>query len=244
MRPAGTRKGRALRWPAGLRERSTLRRNTVSVIAYYVHLDAEQMQELRAAPAKLWRMRGDAKFAGAELFDMDKDWQVIPWLLSEKKREEQQWQAAQMAALMRKDIAPQDSKGFEKALAEERKKLGVTSDPDTTNRMLNDPVLTAVEGRGTKDQRDEAINFGMGGARVFPPPEVKSLAGQLSKIEPAELRRHFDRKQMARWDVGGLGWLEEDDSVLDQALIPTFKRFQAFYNRAAEAGHYVLVVYQ
>jgi hypothetical protein len=216
----------------------------VSIIAYYVHLNAEQMQELRADPQRLWRMRDDEQFSGTELFDMDKDWLVIPWLLSPKKREEQQWQTAQTAALMRKDIAPRDAEGFQKAVEEERKRLGVTSDRDMTDGMPDDPVLAAIEGRGTKDQRDDAINFGMGGARVFLPSEVKSLAEQLSKIEPDELRRHFDRKEMARWNVGGMGWVEEDDSVLDQILIPTFRKFQAFYHRAAQADHYLLVVYQ
>jgi hypothetical protein len=60
----------------------------MSIVAYYVHLTAEQMDQVRPAPAKLWQMRSDARFSGAEIFDMDKDWQVIPWLLSQKKREE------------------------------------------------------------------------------------------------------------------------------------------------------------
>jgi len=215
----------------------------MSVIAYYVHLNAEQMAQIRATPSKLWQMSGDVAFADAELYDMDKDWQVIPWLLSEKKREEQKWQAAQMAALMRKDIDRKDTEGFKRALTEERQKLGVTASVEETNNMPNDGVLTAIEGRGTKDQRDEAISFGMGGARVFPPLEVKSLWEQLSKLDTKDIQSHFDRQEMARWDVGGIGWLEEDDSVLDKALIPTFKKFQAFYKRAAESGHYVLVVY-
>lgn len=216
----------------------------MSVIAYYVHLNAEQMAQIRAMPSKLWQMRGDPVFAGAELYDMDKDWQVIPWLLSEKKREEQKWQAAQMAAFMRKDIDRKNKEDFKRALAEERQKLGITAGVEETNKMPDDAALTAIEGRGTEAQRDEAISFGMGGARVFPPLEVNSLWEQLSKIASKDIQSHFNRKEMARWDVGGMGWLEEDDSVLDIALIPAFKKFQAFYKRAAESGHYVLVVYQ
>lgn len=216
----------------------------MSVIAYYVHLNAEQLERVRATPSKLWQMRSDAAFAGSELYDMDKDWQIIPWLLSEKKRNEQCWQTAQMKAFMRKDIDRKNKDAFKRALDEERQKLGVTASVEETNRMPDDAVLTAIEGRGTEDQRDERISFGMGGARLFPPSEVKALWQELSKIEAKDLRGRFDRKEMARWDVGGLGWLQEDDSVLDMALIPTFKRFQEFYKRAADFGHYVLVVYQ
>lgn len=216
----------------------------MSVIAYYVHLTAEQMQQARSAPEQLWQISENPKSAGAELFDMDKDYQVIPWLLSEKKREERKGEVAQTAAMMRKDIPPRDNEAFKKALAEERARLGVTVDLSALYKMPDDPVVTAIEGLGTEDQRDEAITFGMGGARVFLPAEVKSLSEQIQKIQPSDLRRHFNRKEMAVWDVGGIGWLEEDDEVLDKALIPVFKRFQQFYKRAADADHYVLVIYQ
>ena len=216
----------------------------MSVIAYYVHLTAEQIQQVRSAPEQLWHISEHPRLTGAELFDMNKDYQVIPWLLSEKKREEAKGEAAQMAVMLRKDIAPNDKEGFKKALTEERARLGVTVDLANLYKMPSDPVVTAIEGLGTEDQRDEAITFGMGGARVFPPAEVKSLSEQIQKIQPDDLRRHFNRQEMAVWDVGGIGWLEEDDQVLDEALIPVFKRFQQFYKRASDADHYVLVIYQ
>jgi len=213
----------------------------MGIIAYYVHLTAEQMQELRAAPNRLWHMDSDPRFIGAELFDMDKEWEVIPWLLSEKKRAEHKWQTAQNAAGMR-DIDGPDA--FTRAVDEERKKLGVTTTADETDKMPDDPVLIAIEGRGTKEQEDEAITFGLGGARVFTPSEVKVMAEQLSKVHADDMRRTFNKKEMARWEVGGTGWLEEDDSVVDECLIPAFRDFQAFYKRAANSGHFVLVVYQ
>jgi hypothetical protein len=149
-----------------------------------------------------------------------------------------------MAVMMRTDVDPHDDGKFAKALAEERQDLGVTSDANMTNAMPNDAALLAIEGRGAKNQRDEAINFGMGGARVFSPSEVKALAEQLGRIPAAEMRLHFNRTEMARWDVGGLDWLGEPDSVLESILIPEFQKLQAFYRRAAETGHYILVVYQ
>jgi hypothetical protein len=214
----------------------------MGIIAYYVHVSAEQMQLLRAAPANLWQMQGDAKFEGAELYDMDKDWQIIPWLLSEKRREEQKWEIAQLAASMRKGVSIRDRSAFEQAVEDERKRLGVTTNMELTNKMPDDVALIAIEGRGSADQRDEAIDLGLGPARVLPPKEVKELSEQLAALGPDDLGRHFDRKEMARWDVGGFDWLDDDDPALE-FLITAFDKLKAFYKRAAESGHFVLIVH-
>ena len=216
----------------------------MGIVAYYVHVDAQQLQEVRTKPAIVFQMESIPRFKDAELFDMDKDWQVIPWLLSKKKREEQKWAAAQGAVLYRDDADQLSNDDFKRAIAEERKRLGVTSDPDATDEMPNDAALTAIEGRGTKDQRDEAITLGLGGARVFSPTEVKALSAELSKLGAKDLRSTFNREEMARWNVGDIEWLSEEDSVLEEFLIPAFTRLQAFYKHAAGSSHYVLVIYQ
>jgi hypothetical protein len=84
----------------------------------------------------------------------------------------------------------------------------------------------------------------MGAARVFKPDEVRKLSAALDKVTDADLRSTFDRKTMAKLDVGGMGWLEEPDAVLDEFLIPAFHRLRAFYADAAKRGHHVFVVYQ
>jgi hypothetical protein len=215
----------------------------MSIIAYYVHLTAAQMEQLRGDPQKLWQIQADAAFAGAERYDMDQDWQVIPWLLSEKKRAEQKLQKAHSAVWARADLRGQGKEALQRATAEELHKLGVTTSPEAVEKMPDDAALVAMEGRGTKEQRDEAITLGMGGARVFTPAEVQFLAEQLGRLQASDVRLHFDRKEMARWDVGGMGWLQEQDTVLDRALLPAFLKLQDFYRRAASVGHYVLVVY-
>lgn len=216
----------------------------MGITAYYVHVDAGQLKSLREKPALVWNIRNDSRFAKAGILSVDKDWQVLSWLASSKKRKEQQQSVAMMNVMSRKnsDELMNDDAKYEKALSQERAELGITA--EDTNALPTDPILTAIEGRGIEKQRDPKLNFGLGGARVFPPEEVKILAVSFSKFKESELRANFDRKVMAKFDVGGIGWLEERDSVLDEFLIPNFRQLSKFYQYAAKMNHYVLVIYQ
>ncbi|MFG6462557.1 DUF1877 family protein [Roseateles sp. DXS20W] len=216
----------------------------MSIIAYYVHVDGAQLQAVREQPALVWNINSDPKFAKAALFDIDKDYDVLAWLLSEKKRKEQVRQVANYQAI-RRDIASGkslDKAEFDRVEAEELERLGAK--PEDTDALPTDAALEAIEGRGTPSQRDPKLNLGMGAARLFKPEEVKKLSAALNRVRDADLRRTFDRKTMAKLDVGGIGWLQEPDSVLDEFLIPAFHRLRAFYADAAKRGHYVFVVYQ
>jgi hypothetical protein len=216
----------------------------MSIIAYYVHVDDAQLQALREQPALVWEISSDPRFASAVLFDIDKDYDVLAWLVSAKKRKEQAQQVASYRAIGRERKAGSDyDKGeFTRVLNEELTKLGVV--PEDTNAIPSDPALEAIEGRGTESQRDPKINFGLGNARHFRPDEARKLSEALDKITEADLRKSFDRVEMAKFDVGGMGWLEEEDSVFDEFLIPGFRKLQAFYRQAAKSGHHVLVIYQ
>jgi hypothetical protein len=215
----------------------------MSIIAYYVHVDDAQLQALREQPALAWDISSDPRFASAALFDIDKDYDVIAWLISAKKRKEQAQQVARYRAIEREreSGADYDKTQFTGVLNEELQKLGVP--PEDTNAIPTDPALEAIEGRGMESQRDPKINFGLGNARHFKPDEVRRLSEALDAVTAADLRKSFDRAEMARFDVGGMGWLEEEDSVLDEFLIPAFWKLQAFYRQAAKSGHHVLVIY-
>jgi len=215
----------------------------MSIIAYYIHVDEAQLQAVRAQPALIWNIESDPRFAQAALFDIDKDYDVLAWLLSEKKRKEHLKQLANYRAIHR-DIASGgklDNAEFDRVEAEELKKLG--AQPENTDAIPTDIVLEAIEGRGTESQRDPKLNLGMGSARLFKPEEVKKLSSALNKITDTDLRKTFDRKTMAKLDVAGIDWLTEPDSVLDEFLIPAFRNLRAFYEDAAQRGHYVFVVY-
>ena len=49
---------------------------------------------------------------------------------------------------------------------------------------------------------------------------------------------------MAKFEVGGMDWLSEGDTVFDDFLAPAFYKIRSFYIDASKLGHYVLVIYQ
>ena len=211
----------------------------MSIIAYFLHVDDSQLSIVKERPAIVWQISADPRFRSAALVDVDKDWQVLSWLASPKKREEQSDYVARMNAIQ---VAgpTSDKASFESALRAERAKLGV-GEPGS---LPTDDALAAIEGRGTEQQREPRLNFGLGGARVFTPAEVTRLAASLAAISESNLRASFNRQAMAKFDVGGMDWLGEDDLVFSKFLLPSFRKLQNFYKDAASKGHYVLVIYQ
>jgi hypothetical protein len=216
----------------------------MSIIAYYVHVDDTQLQAVRERPAVVWNIKSNPRFATAALLDVDKDYEVVAWLVSGKKRREQAYQLATFRAISREESLKKDAtkEEFDHLRSEELKKVG--SPLGDTNEKVTDIALEAIEGRGTEAQRDPKINLGLGNARVFKPEEVKKLASLLSSISEADLRKSFSRKEMDKFDVGGMGWLDEPDSVFEKFLVPAFQKIRSFYLDAAKRGHYVLVIYQ
>jgi hypothetical protein len=216
----------------------------MSIIFYYLHLDDAQLAAVREEPALVWSLDSDPRFRTAKLTDIDKDYDIIAWLLSPKKRNEQ---ARQVASYKVFDIERHSNATYTKAevlrlVDEELMKLGVSLDDPA--ELAEDHVLEALEGRGTEDQREPDVNFGLGAARLFRPAEVARAAAALSSIDATDLRKSFDRTVMAKFDVGGVGWLDENDSVLDEFLVPQFNKIQRFYIEAEKLGHNVLVIYQ
>ncbi len=216
----------------------------MSIIAYYVHIDDTQLHALHEQPALVWNINSDPSFAKAALFDIDKDYDILAWLISEKKRKEQVQQIASYRAMNReiKAGANYDKAEFKRVLTEELAKLGARD--EDTNAIPTDLALEAIEGRGTEEQRDPRLNFGMGNARHFRPDEVKRLSTALDSVTEVSLRKSFSRAEMAKFEVGGIGWLEEKDAALDEFLIPAFRKLRAFYSDAARLRHHVLVIYQ
>ncbi|WUR11186.1 DUF1877 family protein [[Empedobacter] haloabium] len=197
----------------------------MSIVAYYVEVDAAQLAALRAKPPLVWHMREDPRFAGAAMMDVDQDWQVLSWLASPTKRSETCHHAAATAG-------GQDAEQVLRVVA----RLGCRPPPPG-----DDLLLDAIEGRGEERDHDPALNFGLGGARVFPPKAVRRIAVTFSQFPWSAFRGAFDRETMARMHVGGMDWRQEEDSVRDEFLVPSFVRLSEFYQHAAQAGHDVVV---
>ena len=216
----------------------------MGIVAYYLHVDTEQFQALRERPALVWDLRSDPRFASARLFDIDKDWQIISWLVSDKKRREQEQNEATSRVMAREDAGNlmDDDAAWKAAIEEARMKLGI--EKEDTDAIPTDMLLQAIEGRGTEHQHDPAFNFGLGGARVFAPAEVQAIVAAFGAMSEASLRAIFNRELMAKFDVGDIRWLDETDAVFEEILLPEFRAMKLFFQEAGQAKHYALVIYQ
>jgi len=211
----------------------------MGIVAYYLDVDAAQLAVLRAKPALVWNIASDPRFAKSSMVEVDKDWEILSWIASPKKRVERCHEAAWNKAFAQDIDSRQSRETFMKSVAQSAKELACPPDDGEV-----DPLLKAIEGRGAENEREPALDFGMGAARVFSPTEVKLLSVSFSKFDLATLRRNFDRKEMARFEVGGMDWETESDEVLDEFLLPSFDKIRDFYQRAARMKHHVLVIYQ
>ncbi len=215
----------------------------MGIVAYFARVRVDQLERLKGEPEKFWSIPDSPNFSGAELTDLDRDWEILSWLLSPKKREEQKHQTVTVAVMHRNNAREimEDDVAWAAAMKEEQTRLGIElSEPDD---LPSDAVLVAIEGRGSEEQRVQEINFGLGGARLFSTDEVHSLARELAKIGPEDLRANFVPEVMEKVDVGGIGWLTEPPSVLEEFIVPRLERLKEFYKNAAGANQCVLVVY-
>lgn len=211
----------------------------MGIVAYYVDVDAAQLAALRAAPALVWNIKSDPKFKKASMIDNDKDWEVLSWLASPKKRVEKCHEAAWRVVSDTDEGMRASKEEFKGLVAKSVKNFACPAEVEGS-----DPLLTAIEGRGTEKEREPSLNYGLGAARMFKPAEVKLIALSFSKLDLSSLRKQFNRKEMARFDVGGIDWESESDQVFDEFLAPSFNNLRNFYQRAAKLNHYVLVIYQ
>ena len=210
----------------------------MSIVSYHARVSESLLGALQTNPDLFWTLPQNAGPAEAELLYIDKDWRALSWLLSAKAREEQKHDAAFFALTRRPDADGLDKAAWDAAKAREASILGF--ELVDTEAMPDDPALTAIEGRGPRDERLAEIGYG---GRAFVPTEVANLTAALDHITGADMREHFDPQVMEVLDVAGMMWTEEDPDVLDTILIPIFDRLKAFYADAARAGQYVLVVH-
>ena len=211
----------------------------MSIVSYHARVDESLLGALQANPDLFWELPQKAGPAEAELLYIDKDWRALSWLLSAKAREEQKQEAVEFARMWIESKPKIFGRPSEPS-ARVRKTAELVIEWVDTKLMPDDPVLTAIEGRGPRDARLAEIGYG---GRVFSPAEVADLSAALDNITDGDLRAHFDPQVMEDFDVAGFLWTEEEPDVLDAILIPVFNCLRAFYDRAARAGQYVLVVH-
>jgi hypothetical protein len=105
-----------------------------------------------------------------------------------------------------------------------------------------DLMLTAIEGRAADENRVKEIEYGLGGACLFPPPVVQEIDRAFRQVTDEQFGEHFSPSLMAEQAVQPEIW-DEGDELLEDFLRPAFEQLRAFFSRAAEAKQNVVVVY-
>lgn len=217
----------------------------MSLRASYARLTKADAEALRADPElfrKIPRMPFDLNENptpnGSEWLNLDREWVSLSFLCSAVGRAEERNNAAFDRVMERKangeDLSADGA--FKTALVREADKLGYTYvDPE---ELADDPVLHALQGRRGEDEGDIIENLG-GGATLFSPTEVVTLAEALANVKEADMRDAFDIEEMEALYVPNDG----DESDLEEFLLPQLRALQTLYARAARAEQYVVVVF-
>ena len=103
--------------------------------------------------------------------------------------------------------------------------------------MPIDPAYEALH--GSRSYVDDRFAIGLGSPAVFPVAKVRALSAALDQISRADLERGLDREEMIRV---GMNYADEDD-IMDEYILPEFKRLQVFYRAAAANNQVVMVVF-
>jgi len=110
--------------------------------------------------------------------------------------------------------------------------------PDSACDLPIELLLTAIDGRTEEEYRDEAIDFGHGGAYVLSPVTVRTLSAMLKSISGESLRHALTNRAAS---ANTAPRPEDDPAWIDPAQ-SALASLQRFYINAAAFGQYVLVV--
>jgi hypothetical protein len=193
----------------------------MSRICYYVRTGEAALDILSNEPDSIFSDLRDLP-SGSEVVDIDKAYDAIAWLASPLKRAEALHSARLIA-----------DPGWSDA--------DVRESICRLNEMAADDALIAIE--GVTDERIDGFDFGLGGAAVFRPGKVQSLALALSKLDEDTLRRNADFALMDQHDVQPGDWQKEGEDTLAAYILPALSRLKAFYATASELKQIVLVVW-
>ena len=196
----------------------------MSVVVYYARLSSEQLERLANSPesARSLILAGGSEshpdFPGLGRLYLDRAYEPIAWLLSPRARAE----ADHMRRLVENPSDPPEAaRGRVAAI----------------DAMPMDPAYEALH--GSRSYVDDRFAIGLGSPAVFPVAKVRALSAALDQISCADLERGFDREEIVRV---GMTYCDDDD-IMDEYILPEFKRLQAFYRAAAANNQVVMVVF-
>lgn len=214
----------------------------MSIVAYYARLNAAQIEQFSSDPSTL----ESGAEPGIEIIDVDRAYEPVAWLLSERKRAEQaHWAMLMRDMEARETVRPsflariarrfQKKQAFQPSAALDAKAAAAEA-------IEMDSLVVAIEGRS--ENRDERFELGLDPPAVFTPDEVAMLSSALQAVQPAALEQQFNPSLMDDMSVFPQHWQEEGRELMDTYVIPAFVRLQAFYRDAHAEGQHVLVWYE
>ena len=154
-------------------------------------------------------------------FDIDKDYAVLAWFASARRRAED----AYNTRLMNEPDWPDDE---------------IAAAAAVLDRLPVETALLAIEGR--IDDRLEPVEVGLGGF-LIPPAHVATLSRAVQELDADAFRARIDPVAMNRDDIGGADWEEDAEEMMELVVVPGLRRLQHFYDAASRAGEAVLLSY-
>lgn len=220
----------------------------MSIVAYYARMSVEQLSACVAEPQKL-ESGSVTDLPGAQVIDVDRSWEPMAWLVSPRKRIEQEHNALVMSEMMSETRPTPPSRGslivniFRKQPKQKPQEpsAAIKESLRRTDETPLDLPLVAIEGR--TEGREESLNFGMGGAAIFSPEQVTALHTAIAAITPQTIDQQYQPELMDQMGVFPEHWVEEGRDLIDNYIIPNFKKLQTFYSMAAQSGQTVIVWY-
>lgn len=190
----------------------------MGIVLHYLRGPEPALRNLLTTPEKV--LDANSHPAEIKMIDLDRDWETLSALLSERKR-------AEMAHL---DWLLEDS---------DRSDEEMIAAAAAVDRVPVDDALIAIEGRlGEHFELFEEIGCT---AILAPAAGMPALQRGISAVPVETLRVWDDPASIDRYVLGG--WREGDGDLVDDHLLPLLKQLEGFYATAVTHGEAVLFVY-
>jgi len=214
----------------------------MSIVAYYGRVSEDQLAACIADPQKL-ASGSVADLPGAEVVDIDRAWEPLAWLVSPRKRIEQEHNALVLEQLVQQVRSPKKP-SLGSRIAKVFRGKPKPKAKQHAAREIESPLdlpLVAIEGR--TEARVERLDFGMGAAAVFDPKQVADLSAALGAVTVQAIEQTYKPELMDEMRVFPEYWVEEGRELLDNYILANLKKLQNFYSAAAASRQLVVIWY-
>ncbi|MFG1496084.1 DUF1877 family protein [Saccharospirillum sp. HFRX-1] len=209
----------------------------MSIIANYARIKEADFEKFALDQEKLFS-------ESAEFIDIDRSWDPLSWILSERKRAEHAYNQLVMHSIMSernqgKTKKPTLLKRIFKKDPEEESFRFLKQEQQKLDEFQPEVILVGIEGRGSN--KEPRIDFGYGESCIFKSEELASIAASFN--ECTRLERKPDFEKMDSEDVFPSHWREEGDDIFENYIVANFNKLKQFYNNAHRENQIVIMWY-